>query len=537
MLKAFFRGRRGGFSAVSGTFLIAFFAAALFGFSAGCNNAGTELGEDVLASVDGDPITVTEFRYSCGANIPDSVAARQTALSTMINKRLVAHRAKAEGVSADAEIQSAKANIFTILLPIALRRQIETDIKSSLTDEELEFYRPETIPTLEVTMAIAKTEEAAEAVRSEVAAGKPFEEAVTAHKDKLTSPIPAEREVKMDDSTYPAGVRAMLNGMKPGELSPVARIDEVGYVVFRLDRLKDSDEQWKHQKQVLRDQLIKSRADQQMEELTGKLLKEANVLVKDTPQGPMAIVNGTIISTEQFLEAKEEDPHSSPHAGMNQDTMSTAINNVIREFLQAEEAERRGLDNDPEVKAALQVEYDRAYTAAYLDKIAAGITVTPQDVKEYYEKNKEKYTDKATVRLSRILLFDEKKAADVKKMAESGKNFAGLAAKYSMDESTKELGGDVGYIDPTGLTEPLKSLVASLTPGQVGGPVKSPYGFELIKLTESRPVQTVELAEVEASIRRLIPLEKRSDLVDALYKKLYKDARVQVNPKLLEGLK
>lgn len=89
------------------------------------------------------------------------------------------------------------------------------------------------------------------------------------------------------------------------------------------------------------------------------------------------------------------------------------------------------------------------------------------------------------VRASHILVADEKTAKDVKSKIESGASFADMARQYSSCPS-KAQGGDLGWFGKGQMVKPFEDAAFSLSENQVSAPVKTQFGYHLIKITGQR---------------------------------------------------
>ena len=86
------------------------------------------------------------------------------------------------------------------------------------------------------------------------------------------------------------------------------------------------------------------------------------------------------------------------------------------------------------------------------------------------------------VRASHILVDTEAEAKNIKKMLDEGQSFDSLARKYSKCPSS-EMGGDLGFFGKGMMVKPFEDAAFSLQVGQTSNPVKSEFGYHLIKLT------------------------------------------------------
>jgi peptidyl-prolyl cis-trans isomerase SurA len=86
-------------------------------------------------------------------------------------------------------------------------------------------------------------------------------------------------------------------------------------------------------------------------------------------------------------------------------------------------------------------------------------------------------------------------AIDVFNKAKNGEDFSGLASQYSEDPGSKNMGGDLGFFDRRRLTQPLDSAVFVLRVGEVAGPIRTQYGWHIIKKTDEKPYQSFEASK------------------------------------------
>ncbi|MCD5325750.1 MULTISPECIES: peptidylprolyl isomerase [Pontibacillus] len=109
-----------------------------------------------------------------------------------------------------------------------------------------------------------------------------------------------------------------------------------------------------------------------------------------------------------------------------------------------------------------------------------GVEVTDEQVKDYYENMKQE------VEAKHILVEDEKTANEVIDKLNNGGDFAELAKEYSTDTSSAEKGGDLGYFSTGDMVLPFEQAAYDLEIGKVSEPVKSDYGYHIIKVTDKR---------------------------------------------------
>ncbi|BDG62015.1 peptidylprolyl isomerase [Caldinitratiruptor microaerophilus] len=149
--------------------------------------------------------------------------------------------------------------------------------------------------------------------------------------------------------------------------------------------------------------------------------------------------------------------------------------------------------------------------------VRGGVTVPEADLEEFYEENKARlytFTDDV-VRLRHILVPPEARdrAGDVLRRARAGEDFAALAREFSADPASRDHGGDLGYLRRADMDPDMAAVAFALMPGEVGGPVKSEFGWHIIKVDERRPPGTVPFAEARSDVvRRLLPARQAEAL-------------------------
>lgn len=158
------------------------------------------------------------------------------------------------------------------------------------------------------------------------------------------------------------------------------------------------------------------------------------------------------------------------------------------------------------------------YVELNIDDIAAKLDVDDEAVFDFYEAQQDLYTRKERRKVSHILAAIDSKEGDAgeqaalekisqaQNMLASGDAFAAVAKKLSDDTVSGKQGGNIGLINPGDMDKAFETAAYALSIGQVSDPIKSPFGYHLIKLTELeagevKPFEGVQ-EEVEKAYRR-----------------------------------
>ena len=95
----------------------------------------------------------------------------------------------------------------------------------------------------------------------------------------------------------------------------------------------------------------------------------------------------------------------------------------------------------------------------------------------------------------------------------TGEDFAELARTYSADEATREAGGALGVFGPEEMVPEFSEAVFNMMPGEISDPVRTDYGWHVVRLDSRQPAETQELSEVEGEIESRLRQEKAGDLL------------------------
>jgi peptidyl-prolyl cis-trans isomerase D len=174
---------------------------------------------------------------------------------------------------------------------------------------------------------------------------------------------------------------------------------------------------------------------------------------------------------------------------------------------------------------------DLAYAELRLDQLASQVQVSDEEVKEYYDKNKDKYVDPEKRSSHHILIETgsddaaaKKKAEDILAQVNAGKNFEELAKKYSQDAGSAPQGGKLDFAARNYFDPAFADALFSMKPGEVRGPVKSQYGYHIIRLDEIQPAkgQTFDEArpEIEAQLKKDKAAQSFGDIQEQIQQKL-----------------
>jgi foldase protein PrsA len=138
------------------------------------------------------------------------------------------------------------------------------------------------------------------------------------------------------------------------------------------------------------------------------------------------------------------------------------------------------------------------------------IEITDEELKAYFEENKDSLGEAEQVKASQILVEDEALATEIKQKLADGADFAELAKEYSTDEGSKENGGELGFFARGTMVSEFEDAAFTLPINQISEPVKSDYGYHIIKVVEKKEAKEANYDDSKAAIKETL-IEQKMD--------------------------
>lgn len=184
-------------------------------------------------------------------------------------------------------------------------------------------------------------------------------------------------------------------------------------------------------------------------------------------------------------------------------------NKLISSELVLQEAQKQGLDKQPDYVAKEELLRRELLVNTYIENFLKKNSVSEAELKAEYDKFKQQMGDKE-YSARHILVNTEAEAKDIIAQLGKGGDFAKLAKEKSKDPGSKEKGGDLGWFPPAAMVKPFSDAVAKLQKGQITqAPVQTQFGWHVIKLDDTRAAQPPAYDKVKDSLKKQI---QQSDL-------------------------
>ncbi|MBB1249598.1 peptidylprolyl isomerase [Rhizobium sp. G21] len=264
--------------------------------------------------------------------------------------------------------------------------------------------------------------------------------------------------------------------------------------------------------------------------LTALLIVSNGAFAEDAANPVIATVDGVDI-TKADLDLAESNIDPQLSQLPPEQKRLAALSSLIDAKLIAVKAKGEKLDETPEFKERVAFIVDRELHNAYFKKHVVD-AVTDSDVQTRYDAEIKAMPKQEEVRARHILVKTEDEAKAVIKALGEGKDFAELAKEKSTDPNKSD-GGDLGYFRKGQMVPEFETAAFAMQKGEVSkAPIKTQFGWHVIKVEDKRIAPPPPLEQVKDQIRQIIMRDKYLELI-----KTSKDAaKIEVkDPALAKG--
>jgi peptidyl-prolyl cis-trans isomerase C len=302
---------------------------------------------------------------------------------------------------------------------------------------------------------------------------------------------------------------------------------------------------------------------------------EALAAEEQISQGTVAVVNGSVITQEEF--DREIDGLLQRLASMGRSFDDSQLLALKKEVLEGlinaellyQETQRRGITveeaaideelktlkggfaNEDAFRAALstahlseallrsQIKRRQAIEHFIAQEFAEKVRVSDKQTKDYYDSHPQSFRQPEQVRASHILIkvdpkADESQRAEARKQIEEikrklqeGEDFATLAKSFSQSPSGAR-GGDLGYFRRGEMVGPFEEAAFALKPGEVSDPVETTFGYHLIRVIDKKPETTIPYEDIKDRIEHYLKDKDVQEKVRLQVQRLKEKAKVEI---------
>jgi peptidyl-prolyl cis-trans isomerase C len=196
---------------------------------------------------------------------------------------------------------------------------------------------------------------------------------------------------------------------------------------------------------------------------------------------------------------------------------------VVTDEILTQEAERRGLAASPDFKAQMELARQSILIGLLSQDLDKTSKVTDAELQKEYDKIKAQTTG-TEYKVRHILVEKEDEAKAILAQLKAGAKFEDLAKKNSKDPGSAEKGGELDFAAPSSYVPEFSQAMVALKKGETTeAPVKTQFGYHIIRLDDTRAAQFPPLADVKPQLQQRVAQQKAQQFRDELRAKAKTD--------------
>lgn len=229
------------------------------------------------------------------------------------------------------------------------------------------------------------------------------------------------------------------------------------------------------------------------------------------PDTVVAKVNGQPVTGADLALAADDPALSLP--GVDE----AAKQNLLVDYMVdlkvgAQAAEAAKVGDSPEFKRKLAYFRDKLLLDDYLERETKK-SVTPEAAKALYDQTVKSMKPEEELRARHILVESEDEAKKIAARVKGGEDFAKIAGEVSKDPGSKTEGGDLGFFTKERMVKPFADAAFKLSPGQVSDPVKTQFGWHVLRVEEKRTKPVPSFDEMKEQIDQYLTRKAQQDTI------------------------
>ena len=246
-----------------------------------------------------------------------------------------------------------------------------------------------------------------------------------------------------------------------------------------------------------------------------------------------ATVNGEDV-TDQDIAVLMRAMQGAKFEELPADAKQKIVEQAVERKLLTAEANKSGVEKEKEYQEALKRIKGDLALEMWMKKIYDGVKVDAKDVKDYYDKNADKFMQPATVKARHVLVKSEEEAKEVIKALDglSGQKLADKFVELATTKSTGpsgQGGGDLGWFAANQMVKPFADAAFALKKGEITKtPVQTQFGFHVILVEDTKASEKATFDTVKAQSENGLKMEKFRVQVAEKAKNLRKNAKVTI---------
>lgn len=498
--------------------------------------------EDILAVVNGEPITGEDLKYSLQiAHRKENLSAAGTLnlsqfIQKLVDDRLIIQEAYRMGMEEYPEVKQA-LHAYTLRESVVRLYNDEITKKVIVTDEDIISYYKKNFEQFSLGIIEVDSEDNAHVIVEHLKKGVDFKELTQKYSTYRSQKDGGE--VVLRRNSLPPPIEKAISNLKPGEISDVIKIQNKYYIVKLIKKEEASAEELKNVRasieRVIRKQKEKERSDEYLkylreqqtirieQELLAALKlsgnsEEIESLSKD--ERTLAEVDGFLITTRDFVDLAKSYPRKSKEEILNEWIDLKVVDH---------EALNRHYELKPDLKDMVYRYKGQLLKSTFIKRVVIPqIDISNKTLEEYYLNHQKSFAKPARFKIQQITVKTIDEAQDILNNLQNGADFSWLAKKRSIDSAAQE-GGDSGWLTKAEMPETARKILDTLKPGDISPILKIDSQYRIIRLQGKREQEVEEFDKVKNAVYKAAFEEQVNTLLNNYVAQLKTDAEIKMN--------
>ncbi|MEN8264276.1 MAG: peptidylprolyl isomerase [Nitrospirota bacterium] len=251
----------------------------------------------------------------------------------------------------------------------------------------------------------------------------------------------------------------------------------------------------------------------------------------------LAKVDKGVITEDDFLQDVSRVPEWAREQFNGIEGKEKFLEELIKREMIYQKAMSMNLDNNKEFIEKVRNFKKMTLVSLILKKeVEDKVMIDDSEVKTFFDENADKFTIGTQLKASHILVKTEEEAMEIHEKISKGESFAKLAKSRSIDKTSAEKGGDLGYFGQGKLPPEIERAALGLKPGEISKPLRTRFGFDIIKLIDIKKGDPANFEQTKESIRRQLLTQKKKTLFEKYVEKLQGQSTVEKNAENLAAI-
>lgn len=203
------------------------------------------------------------------------------------------------------------------------------------------------------------------------------------------------------------------------------------------------------------------------------------------------------------------------------------LDELVNQKLLLENALENHFDDEPEFKAELDGLKNNLLAQYAVKKVINSTSVSDEEAELFYNEHPEYFASPEQIRASHILVADESLAHELYEQIKNGGDFELLAADHSTCPSAAA-GGDLNYFAKGQMVPEFEAAAFALAPGEISKPVKTQFGYHIIKSVDKKESSVASFEESKQVILQNLSAQKQHDAYTSFIDDLKKKYSVEI---------